>query len=134
MTDKKGQNSPKSDNAQPSGSYSGGSFNQVFSGSTNIFSGFRQRDAFEQLHRSHHRILISFENSSAASTVQRGDPAKEVEAQNHQFNRLETRVLERDIEFRIEPECINKTINLLRSDPKSRHTIPAFLSRQTQQA
>jgi hypothetical protein len=32
------QNYPRSDSAQPSGSYSGGSFSQAFSGSTNIFS------------------------------------------------------------------------------------------------
>jgi hypothetical protein len=33
MTEKIRQNSPKSDNAQPSGSYSGGSFNQAVKGS-----------------------------------------------------------------------------------------------------
>jgi hypothetical protein len=38
MTAKIRQNSPKSDNAQPSGSYSGGSFNQAVKGSIKIFS------------------------------------------------------------------------------------------------
>jgi hypothetical protein len=38
MNARESQNSQKRDSAQPSGSYSGASFNQVFSGSTNIFS------------------------------------------------------------------------------------------------
>jgi hypothetical protein len=38
MTEEIRQNSLKSDNAQPSGSYSGGSFNQALRGSIKIFS------------------------------------------------------------------------------------------------
>jgi hypothetical protein len=38
MTEKRGQNSPKSHNAQPSGSYSSGSFNQAVKGSSKISS------------------------------------------------------------------------------------------------